>query len=163
MEQVSQKRNLMFFVFLCVSFWHKINKNTNHRFRLLEAQLLRTCGAAPIYNLERWRVLLHDCSQTAIFMRAPIDLVRMWLQIIRCLFSLYTSFSLQQLTDWRVARSWRSCGSTQKSHVETRLVRNRPNSDSDCSVYAALQPWAGGCLRCMFRLRRVCVALLCLG
>lgn len=102
-------------------------------------------------------------AQTAIFTRAPIDLVRMWLQIIRCLFSLSTSFSLQQLTYWRVARSWRSRGSTQKSHVETRLVRNRPNSDSDCSVYAALQPWAGGCPRCMFRLRRVCVALLCLG
>lgn len=102
-------------------------------------------------------------APTATLTRAPLDSVRVWLQIIRCLFSLDTSFSPQQLTDWRAARSRRSRGSTQKSHVETRLVRNRPNSVSDCSVYAALQPWAGGCPRCMFRLRRVCVVLLCLG
>lgn len=79
-------------------------------------------------------------ARAAMFTRAPIDVVRVWLQGIRCLFSLHASFSLRQPTDWRVARSRRSRGSTQKSHVETRSVRNRPNSGSDCSVYAALQP-----------------------
>lgn len=102
-------------------------------------------------------------ARSATFTGAPIDLVRMRLQVIRCSLRLYISFPLQQLTDWSAARAWRSRGSTQKSHVETRLVRNRPNSDSDCSVYAALQLGAGGRPRCMCCRRRVCVALLCLG
>lgn len=44
--------------------------------------------------------------------------------------------------------------------VQTRFVRNRPNSNADDSVYAALQLGAGGLPRCMCRrgrLRRRCV------
>lgn len=79
-------------------------------------------------------------------------------QIIKCSFTLHTSFAAAAalLTDWAAAIAWRSRGSTQKSHVETRLVRNRPNSNADCSVYAALQLGAGGCPRCMCRRARVC-------
>lgn len=88
---------------------------------------------------------------------ALLDLVRMSLQIIRCSFTLYTSFTAAAalLTDWTEATAWRSRGSTQKSHVETRWVRNRPNSNADCSVYTALLLGAGGCLRCMCRRGRV--------
>lgn len=121
-------------------------------------------GAAPKHDLERRCVLSHHCCTYCHIYGGSVRFGRKSPQTIRCSFTLSTSFTAAAAlpTDWAAATAWRSHGSTQKSHVETRLVRNRPNSNSDCSVYAALQLRAVGCPRCMCWRGRACVAVVCL-
>lgn len=151
----NKKGKQKFFFFLCESFWRKINKNKPST---------RTAGStawscsAHAEQLQ-YKISKDDvCCRTIVSHTATLDLVLMSLQIIRCSFTLCTSFTAAAalLTDWRAATAWCSHGSTQESHVETKLVRNWPNSNADCSVYTALQPGAGGSPRCMCRHGRVC-------
>lgn len=79
-------------------------------------------------------------------------LASIWsLQIIKCPFLLCVSIS-SCFTD---GLNGSFSPTFACFRVQTRFVRNRPNSNADYSVYAALQRRAGGLLRCMCRRGRL--------
>lgn len=138
--------------FFCVSFVYLFD------IRSINLQTIHLGGWKHIVEQLRYTTLKNDVCRRANVAHVLTRLrghCLIWsgCHIIRRSFALYTSFTAL-LTDWTAATARRSRGSTQKSHVEMRWVRNRPNSNADCCVYTALQLGAGGCPRCMCRRRR---------
>lgn len=146
------------FFFLCVSFWHKINKNTNHPLRLLEGAALRTWSSSDT------RPQKTMCAVARLLHRQPRlrGLCWIWSGCHRRSSNVHlpsTPLSLQQLLCWQIEQQLQPdvlVVPHRRATWRRGSVRNWPNSDADCSVYAALQLGAGGCPRCMCRRRRVC-------
>lgn len=129
------------FSFLCVSFWHQINAFTNHPLRRMDhiAEQLRY---TTLKNGMCCRHVYGGSVWFGLDVTADYQMLICPLHLFDCGGCFADRLNTQLQPDVLVVPR-------RRATRRRGWLRNRANSNADCSVYAALQLGAGGCPRCM--------------